>query len=458
MESEMKGNKIDALNSKMKEAQKRIEERANQKVKEMEQETERQIKEFLEKLKHTKGGYELDKLIDEHIREYGYSAEHTLLDDARVKDALLKKYIAEYPLKSNMEKDTKDRIADISYAVFETGFNTIPDRLHIGKDEKIRKKASKMLLKMAEEKQDIDIMIPLKHYLKIDNSAEVRRKLDYLMGMNTNDREFSNNSVNAIYRYEQLLKWVDNDAQRKEIIDRIVELSKARIKNNIKAVADKEKEIRKKKREMPARKREIEDRIKALEEQNNPKIEQINKKIEEHESKSTEIMDERNKIYHRLTDLGYNTLHRQARDDLNEGKVREAMKVIKDKEKVRRMRDLIKQDNQLSKRDYAITKKVRELKNQIYKLQYPIANEKRELNYTIEKFDKFMEDATREIRYCSSRILDAILKIGSYNREGDIEKGNYYKYLEIVLDNAESDSEIKQIKDVMPIIKKITEG
>jgi len=439
------------IERKKEEVKRRIRERAEQRIREQKEETEEKIQQFLQALQGIKHDNEFDGLI----KGKGYTFEHTLMADDRVRDALLKRLIETYPLSKEIKRDSISEIVGIYDTVFDTSFNSIPYRLGMEKDDKLTKRASKMLLERAEKEGDIEVLIPLKHYLNLDNSVEVRRKLDFMAGMNANNKDI--NSVNTIYYYEKLLKWVNNKSQRKEIIDIIVAISKRRIDRNIQGIANAKKEINRLKKERAREKKRLQYQVDAITEENTPKIKELQKAMDEQERKLLPIEKERAELNDKLKELGYYNLSYMARGELKEGRVREAYKEVenKDKPKVKEMRELIKKDRQASKKEWEIREYMREIEGKMRKLQFEITNNKRLLENAMKEIDDAISDKTREIYFCANRILDALIKIGEYGQYDQIDKRDYYKYLEIALDNADRESDIKQIEQALEIIKKI---
>jgi len=437
------------IEQKIKSKINQIEQKAQEAIKEKEQEDNKKIEQFIHQLKDCKE-YEISKLID----DLGYGFENKVLNDKRVKEILFNIMINNYKLCKEIDTDTIDKIVGLSFSVFETDFQGIPNRLNLEQDKELLNRACVELLKRAEKEKDINIIIPLKNHLNQNNATEVRRKLDFMDGININDKEFSHNSVNAIYHYEQLLRWVVNKQQQEEIKNIIIKISKMRINNNIKEITEIEKGIRKTKEEIRKAKKSYPERIEVLTEKNNIKISVIQKKITKQEKLKKPFDKQYSKIETNLDKLEFYNIDWSIRNDLKVGKTKEAKKLIKGKSRINQIVDLLKQQKGTETHQEVFEKEINELKGEISSLEREYNNLRYDFNNLLEEKDKSIEETGWKINGRASSILEALLKLKKSKATESIDCNiDYYKYVEIVLNNADRDSDIELIKDVLPIIK-----
>ncbi len=440
------------INQKIEEKIKEIEQKAQDRIREKEAEYNTKLEQVITQLENCKSAHEIDSVME----KVGYSSSERMLSESRVKELFFKQLIDRYPLSKEIMADTKGNIVGISFAIFETCFNSLPYRLGLDKDDPLLVRTSKELLSRAEKEGDIDVMIPLKSFLNQDNTEEVRRKLDYLAWSDTNDKKSIHNSVNTIYYYELLLKWVANKDQQQEIKEIISRISKERIQYNIKEISDGEDRIRIAENEKQEANKFYPTAIKSLTEKNNAEISELEKQIKEPEEKIRLIDDQVAEVGDKIHSLGFDDFPWDERRDLEEGLTKEIIKKHENKKKeIKQIIRLLKEAEKLRKKREPYTTAITTLKGKIRELEYQIHNKEQEYNNLIQERDKTIEEIESQTGRDSNAILSAILKINEHG--GNIGKSiDYYRYIEIVLDTATRDDSIDRVKKVLPLIGKKT--
>lgn len=443
---------VKELKKTVKDKLKILEEKAKKQLMEKKREQEEKMLKFLEGLKKQTSIWECQRYIEKHDKFNNFSKY------GEVKDFYLDHLIDNYSF-SDMKVGSFSDIVGLSDSIFETSFHSISDRI-FEKDEKRLNIACQRLLEKAVKHKAVDYIIPLKKHLNKDNTKEVRRKLDFMLGTSYDDREFVHNSVNTIYHYEQLLKWVSNNKQKQEISDRIVLISNYRIKHNYADLLKHEKTGRKIIRDRRETKKYTPQRIKDKEDEFNPKIEDLEKQMVKLDEKQAPFNEKENKNFLNLSDKGWHHISWEDRAKIT--------KLIegghKDRNKnTKKFNDLVLEKIELEEKDKEYNERISKIKSTISEYKYEITSLQNEYETSLSNYDDEEKTIGKKIYWCASAILEAIKKLREYcgtidvsdNKHPDLSE--YYRFLQIVLDSAADKEKLDLCVTVIEILKKAKE-